>query len=70
MLNCGGEVRRRDSTPRAGCLEERLEMTIALPYLWGVPPAFDSLRCQAAPQISIPTEAALPYAELVSSITA
>lgn len=65
VLNCGGEVRRRNSTLRAGCLEERLEMTIALPYLWGVPPAFDSLRYRAAQQMSIPT-GALHYAEWIS----
>lgn len=43
VLSCGGEVWHRDSVPRAGCLENRLEMTVALPYLWGVPPAFDTL---------------------------
>ena len=43
MLSAGGEVWQRD-TQLAG-LGERLVMTVALPYLWGLPPAFDTLRC-------------------------
>lgn len=43
VLSAGGEVWQRD-THLAG-LGERLVMTVALPYLWGLPPAFDTLRC-------------------------
>jgi hypothetical protein len=42
VLSAGGEVWQRD-TQLAG-LGERLVMTVALPYLWGLPPAFDALR--------------------------
>lgn len=43
VLSHGGEVWQRDTQLAAG-LGERLVMTVALPYLWGLPPAFDSLR--------------------------
>jgi hypothetical protein len=46
VLSAGGEVWQRD-TQLAG-LGERLVMTVALPYLWGLPPAFDALRCLPA----------------------
>lgn len=43
VLRCGGEVYKRDASSQPGCLEERLEMKVALPYLWGIPPAYDAL---------------------------
>ncbi len=43
VLSNGGEIYQRDT--QAGGLAERLVMTVALPYLWGLPPAFDTLRC-------------------------
>lgn len=43
VLRCGGEIYKRDASLQPGCLEERLEMRVALPYLWGVPPAYDAL---------------------------
>jgi hypothetical protein len=42
VLSHGGEIYERD-TQLAGGLSEQLVMTVALPYLWGLPPAFDTL---------------------------
>lgn len=42
VVSHGGEVWHRD-TQLAG-LGEKLFMSVALPYLWGLPPAFDTLR--------------------------
>ena len=50
VLSAGGEVWQRD-TQLAG-LGERLVMTVAMPYLWGLPPAFDALRCLRTPYAS------------------
>ena len=44
MLSHGGEVWRKSTELLAGQMQERLVMSIALPFLWGVPPAYDSLR--------------------------
>lgn len=49
MLRCGGEIYKRDASLQPDCLQERLEMKVALPYLWGVPPAYDALRFAPPP---------------------
>lgn len=63
MLSSGGEVWQRD-TQLAG-LGERLVMTVALPYLWGLPPAFDTLRyVHIVPYLQLLVEVAHAYGML------
>ncbi len=43
VLSSGGEVVRRERELRAS-LHESLRMTVAIPWLFGVPPAYEMLR--------------------------
>lgn len=44
MLRRGGEVVRRTCAVRSS-LHESLQLTVAIPFLFGVPPAHEMLRC-------------------------
>ena len=46
MLSSGGEVMRRERELRS--MHESLRMTVAIPFLFGVPPAYEMLRCRDA----------------------
>ncbi|CAI0397653.1 unnamed protein product [Linum tenue] len=43
VLEHGGEVVAAEKAVKGG-LHEKLKMTVAVPYLWGVPPASETLR--------------------------
>ena len=47
MLSSGGEVMRRERELRS--MHETLRMTVAIPFLFGVPPAYEMLRCSERP---------------------
>ena len=44
MLSSGGEIVRAKRDVK-GTLHESLHMTVAIPFLFGVPPAHEMLRC-------------------------
>jgi len=45
VLSSGGEVMRRERELRS--MHETLRMTVAIPFLFGVPPAYEMLRFRA-----------------------
>ena len=49
VLSSGGEVMRRERELRS--MHESLRMTVAIPFLFGVPPAFEMLRCRSMPLV-------------------
>ncbi len=49
MLSSGGEVMRRERELRS--MHESLRMTVAIPFLFGVPPAYEMLRCRSMPLV-------------------
>ena len=52
MLSSGGEVMRRERELRAS-LHESLRMTVAIPWLFGVPPAYEMLRCRVSRMLCV-----------------
>ena len=60
MLSSGGEVMARERELRS--MHESLRMTVAIPFLFGVPPAYEMLRsadCLAAASSHTPCADAL-----------